>query len=388
MSKFSRNRSFKMEQLEDRRLMAGDIRVFYNDGTLILNEALGSVGGNQAVWISQLPNGHIQLTGMTSPANTVGSLVNNTGVLEVSDVRNIKVDFGGGQDTVIFHNTGDRSFQIQDVTVNAAGGGIDHDEVVFNNFKVLRSINVETGAGRDKVTFTNTKLAAGASVAGAQFLVNTGVAAASGDEDKDIVQIDGLAATVDVTIKTGASGDVVRMKNSSLGTISDHLAWFDLGVGDDSLTLGSGPNDFSAVTARHLRVDGGDGLDRVDMQDVFAIDGMSVQLGAGNDVLNMLNVQSRGSMSLNGQADNDTMNLRQVEAFENFFARMGEGSDVLNVTALKARSAALDGGDGYDKLFLSLSSSINSLSRTGFEEFNGQKLLNNNTIPGGVVATR
>ena len=52
---------------------------------------------------------------------------------------------------------------------------------------------------------------------------------------------------------------------------------------------------------------------------------------------------------------------------------------MLNVTALKARSAALDGGDGP---------SINSLSRTGFEEFNGQKLLNKNTIPGGVVATR
>jgi hypothetical protein len=389
MSLSRKNRQFRFEGLEDRRLMAADIRVFYNDGTLVLNEAPGHVGGNQAVMVSQLPNGRILLTGMTSPVNTVGTLVNGAGQMEVSNVRNIVVNLGGGQDHVAFANSANSAnlpFQIQNVTVNTNGGGNDDDIVIFNNFKVLQSIDIETGAGRDTVQLTNTQLAPGPLLAAAKLEINTGVAAATGDADKDTVQIDRLTATCDVIIKTGASGDVVTMKNANLGTSGDHLAWFDLGVGDDSLTLGSGPNDISAVAARALRIDAGDGLDRVNMQDVFAIDGIAVQLGEGNDVLNMHNIQSRDSISLRGHGGNDTMNLTQIEAFENFFAYMGEGGDTLNITALKARSVLLDGGDGdgYDRLFLSLSPNLPALTRTGFEEINGNKLVKKGTsaLPG------
>ena len=76
MSKFNFRRSFRMEQLEDRRLMAGDVLAMVNtEGTLVLLEAGNSVGGPQSVWVQPAGNGTVEVLGITSPANTSGSVI-------------------------------------------------------------------------------------------------------------------------------------------------------------------------------------------------------------------------------------------------------------------------------------------------------------------------
>jgi hypothetical protein len=122
------------------------------------------------------------------------------------------------------------------------------------------------------------------------------------------------------------------------------------------------------------------------MQDVFVTQHMVVELGAGTDFLDMVHASARGFISLGGQKGNDTMRLTEIESFDNFFASMGEGSDTLTITNVKTpKTVTLDGGDGdgYDKLFLSQSPNI-QLIRQGFEEINGQKLINKADVPGGV----
>ncbi|HYO25397.1 MAG TPA: hypothetical protein VEQ85_10660, partial [Lacipirellulaceae bacterium] len=201
---------------------------------------------------------------------------------------------------------------------------------------------------------------------------------------RDAVRIDGLTNFGDVWIRTGAADDLVTMKNANAGVNKDSLLWFDLGAGNDTLELGSAPNALGVVHGFNLRVDARDGNDRVEMRDAFFDFGVAVQLGIGDDVLNMANVQARTNMSVRGEAGNDTVNLTQVEAAENFFAFMGEGSDTLNVVNLKTQKAELNGGDGdgFDRLFFGQSPQVGSLIRSAFEEVNGQKLLKKVAVAG------
>ncbi|HYO24363.1 MAG TPA: hypothetical protein VEQ85_05380, partial [Lacipirellulaceae bacterium] len=98
MSNFSSNRRFRMEHLEDRRLMGGDPQAVVSQGTLFINEAPGHEGGAQNVAVSQLEGGKIRLTGLTSPVNVAGSLINNgLDRVEFKGVNNIVVNLGGGQ---------------------------------------------------------------------------------------------------------------------------------------------------------------------------------------------------------------------------------------------------------------------------------------------------
>lgn len=372
-----------LERLEDRQLMAGDLHAFVQNGTLFINEAAGKQGQIQNVQVAQLSSGKIQLTGLTSPVNPNITLINNgLDRVEFSGVNRIEANLGGGQDNVVFLGT-DNVFRIRDVVVNTTSPtslNNDDDIVVFKDFKVMNSVQVTTGAGRDTVRVLNTALNAGTSTS-ATFQINTGVGTATNNSDADVIDINGLTTNTAVSIRAGASDDFVTMRNTKVGSTVRHLLWFDLGAGADTLNVGSGLNDFSMVSGTGgLRVDAGtdaqNDVDRVFMKDVFMSQSIFVQLGAGNDLVEMFNIQSRKSIDLRGMLGNDKMTLLGVEAFDNFFAKMGEGSDTLDITFVKAQRVELDGGDGdgYDRLFLQQSPNIPTLLRTGFEEINGNKL--------------
>lgn len=381
MSNFNKRNRFHMERLEDRQMMAGDMTAVVQNGTLFINEAPNSIGGAQELEIVQVAGNKVRLN------PTQGTLINGKSSLLFESINSLNVDakLGGGKDVVHIIGQPGNTFvgAIKIDTSDPAFSPNDEDVVTARNLTVSQ-LDITTGSGHDVVEVVNTNV--NGPLGRGNLNIRAGINTPGVFSDQDVVTVAQTHVQHDMSLLTGASNDRVILKNVDVGLLADDLLWVDLGAQDDVLEIGSGLNDFTLVSGKNLRVDARDGNDRVVMADVFFSDGIAVQLGAGNDVLNMRNVQSRTNMALRGQEGNDTMILQQVEAFDNFFAYMGEGSDTLDITFIKARRVELDGGDGdgYDKLFFSQSPNIPTLIRRGFEEINGQKLILKATAPGPI----
>jgi hypothetical protein len=382
MSNFNKRNRFHMERLEDRQMMAGDIHAFLNNGTLFIHEAANSIGGAQELEIAYVNGNKVRVTAAQ------GMLINGKSSVLFETINGLDIDakLGGGKDVV--HVTGPGAVgSVQGVvkidTADPAFSPNDEDVVTARNLTIAQ-LDITTGSGHDVVEVANTNV--NGELGLGNLNIRAGINTLGVFSDQDTVVVGLTHVQHDMSLLTGASNDRVILKNVDVGKVDGDLLWVDLGAQDDVLDLGSGLNDFTPVTGIALRVDARDGNDRVAMADVFFNAGIAVQLGAGEDVLNMRNVQSRTNMSVRGEGGNDTMILQQVEAFDNFFAFMGEGSDTLDITFIKARKVELDGGDGagYDKLFLSQSPNIPTLIRRGFEEINGQKLILKATVTGPV----
>jgi hypothetical protein len=79
---------------------------------------------------------------------------------------------------------------------------------------------------------------------------------------------------------------------------------------------------------------------------------MSVLMGGGNDVLQVIWAAALDNIMLDAGAGNDSVELKEVLAVDNFFALLGDGDDTLNVFNLyqPVGVARIDGGAGYDRL--------------------------------------
>src|SRR5450631_4005881 len=105
-----RQRKLRIEHMEAREMMAGDVMANVTNGTLYLTEAAGHSGGDNSVLISQIAPGVIRVAG--NPTTTDGSVSkvfngmyhNKVGAayqdFNVSGGLNVK--FGGGSDLVVF----------------------------------------------------------------------------------------------------------------------------------------------------------------------------------------------------------------------------------------------------------------------------------------------
>ena len=374
-----------LEQPENRQMMAGDIQAINQFGVLRINEAPGHVGGAQNVIITQSSDGKVTLTGTTSPVNLTGSLINGKGFDSFFGVTRIEANLGNGQDVIGIGGSANQ-FKIADLIINTTSPNSttnDADIVTLNNVQVARALEITTGAGKDTVRVLNSSIVTNPATQFARFKIDTGVQTTDQLADRDEVIMTNVSAAVDVSVKTGGSNDLVTMRNSRIGTTADHLLWFDLGSGHDTIHLGSTPNTYEAVTGvGSLRIDAGkdaeNDVDFVRMEDVFFGQGLSAQMGGGGDRIEMENVQVQKGMSLNGHSGDDIFALKGVQAMENFFAKMGDGNDLLEITFLKTRKMDIDGGVGlgYDMLRIYDSANIPTVIRTNFEEINGQKVVN------------
>src|SRR5450432_4159673 len=112
----NRHRKLRMEQMEAREMMAGDIAANVTNGNLNLNEAAGQAGRDNSVLISQIAPGRIRVTGLGSTTDGTKSLINGAAFQDFNVSGNLSVNFGGGNDLVNFDAAAPPSFQ--DVTLN------------------------------------------------------------------------------------------------------------------------------------------------------------------------------------------------------------------------------------------------------------------------------
>jgi hypothetical protein len=313
-----RFRKLRMEQMEQRQMMAGDVFAYMQDGNLYINEAPAQIGGDNGISITRLANGMIRLEGH-DPTNSGGpaSLVNGQAFADFSvpyvppwgTGGNLYVNLGGGEDQMVFNpgSNGPASFQNVELNVGASAGH-DPDRIIVNALSVRGSLKVNTGAGDDWVFLSNTTVG---SLLGRDF----------------------------VSIRTGAGADTVTMKNDTLihGSVDIQTysylnetdadtVYFDTNTvvdGDINVRTGGGADNFLVTNPNHSLIFWGG---------ITTHGSLNVDTGAHNDFVYARGVKTDGNFRLftGAGADNVTIDNRAIELFDGtfFVPRVGGNMEV------------------------------------------------------------
>jgi hypothetical protein len=292
----NRQRKFRMEKLEARELMAGDVAASVNaSGDLILNEAVGQAGLDNAVWVSRLADGRIRVDGNFAPDGT-RSLVNGQNFQEFAVTGKLIVTFGGGNDLVVLDGINKPAFQEVHIDVGSATSAADEDDVMIWGAVSRGNTTINTGAGNDWVYVT------GAAI---------GTATNAGN----------------LTINTGAGADGVDVE--SLGTFLR---------GSIDIQTYASLNETDA--------------DRVNVEDVSLADDLRIRLGGGDDDLRLNIVAAFDDIDIDAGAGNDKAKLEHVTAIDDLMARMGDGTDRFEIYYSTAADLVASGGGGMgDMIF-------------------------------------
>lgn len=331
-----RKKSFGVESLEDRRLMAGDVSAQLVNNTLFINETNGANLPNNVV-VSQLPNGKIRVAGDTAQGDP--SRINGQAFLDFtipggSTNANLVVGFGGGNDKVRLMP----GLSVNTVNINTSAttaGVSDVDMVDIQGLRTKGAVQIDTGDGVDNV-----------------FIQNSNIGDGVGFDD--------------VTIRTGRGADYVQIGNKS--------SWQEF---KGALTINTRDN--------YLEED----VDRAVVDLTVVHKWITVDMGGGNDTLDMLAVTGAQGMSLAMYGGNDTVRLREVQLWDSLFANLGEGNDTLDLNYVRAHNQMyLDGAGGTDTLTKSADSYAPNTTTANWETINGRRVLTANiggAIKGGVL---
>src|SRR5262245_63329664 len=172
------------ESLESRQMMAGNILANFSNGTLTLNEHPGSVGKGQAVWVSQLSNGSVRVSGQLSQEGG-STLINGQQSVVFSHPTNIVANLGGGRDEIKLFST-QVTGKIQILTGDPANSTNDADAVEVFNAKTKGTLEIRTGSGIDNVTVQNSQVGDGIGLD--DLTISTGIASAPGQSDLDTLK--------------------------------------------------------------------------------------------------------------------------------------------------------------------------------------------------------
>jgi hypothetical protein len=328
-TKKSRTKLLRVEHLESRQLMAGDVSAVLQNGNLLLTEAPGQLNQENSVEISKLSNGMIRVTG--------GS--------HVSDKLKSKIN---GQE--------------------------------FQDFSVTGDLSVRLAGGSDKVTFSN----GGIGLSGAPRFKNVSIDVASPTNstvrDADLVSIRSLNVTGSLTVKTGADNDSVTMLDSPIAPVKvDGDLRIETGAGTDTVKV---ERNLSNVIGKNVAISTFDSLteaesDLVTLKGVAATQSINVSTGGGNDTISLINTKARIT-GIDAGAGNDTGVMDGTHATDTLFAAMGDGDDTLslrNIHPITHMVAFIDGGKGWDSLYTSNVDNLASqFSLTSWERLNGRIL--------------
>lgn len=314
-SRFSRPRSFSIEQLEDRQLMAGDVAATLTGGNLFLNEAAGQAGADQKVAVSQLTNGKIRVAAAAGSA----TLINGAAFQDFTVTGDLNVNFGGGNDLVVFDQAAPPAVNNINLNVGVASAapGTDDDNVILWSVKSRGSVFIDTGADDDWVFISGAKIGDG-------------------------VGVDNLY------VNMGAGADSVTLKNAPL--------LGDLGGSVDIQTYG---------LASELDVD------TVWLENVIVKNDLNIRTGGGDDLVHIALSTVYDDVDVNTDAGADTVELDRLTFVDSLMTRLGEGADTLTMTNVYGTNGLAMGEGGSDRITRT-GGNINSFSHTGFEWVNGR----------------
>jgi hypothetical protein len=296
--------------------MAGDVAAVLSGGNLLLNEAAGHQGGDQKIAVSQIAPGLVRVAGAAGS----GTLINGSAFQDFAVTGNLTVNFGAGNDLVVFDQLAPPKFNeiVLNVGAPSAPAGTDDDNVILWGINSRGSVSIDTGADDDWVFISNAHIGDGAGV-------------------------DNLY------VNLGAGADSMTLKNSPLlgdlgGSVDVQTYGLENEVDDDVVWLEN------VVMKNDLAVRTGAGKDTIHLGKTTVYDDVEISAGDGDDTVEIV--------------DNTTV-------VDSLMARLGEGNDSLKLDRFWATSATVWGEGGYDSLTKS-GGNVTTFSRTGWEVFNGR----------------
>ena len=396
----ARNRKLRMEQMEDRRLMAvtgtagpvgnlpasqnlGDIAAYVQSGNLYVNEASPYLNSNNGVAITQLSPGHIRVMGTAASANGLASVVNGQAFQDFAVTGNLYVNLGGGNDSVQIGDFGANgnnapSFNELHIDTSAPTPVIskavsspvtnaipDNDYVMVWGAHTLGDLTITTGAGDDNINVQNSVIGDGPTAH--DLVINSGAGS-------DLVNVSSAIIRRNVDIQTYSSatendndsvgfnvGNINPVQvggsvNVRTGGGNDHISVTDPSVADSLI------HSVGMVSQGSMTFDTGAGNDVAFLRNLWSYSDVSINMGAGADTLTMQEYGTGLSMPVSGQlnvqmysslteSDVDTVTISNMHSGGSLSLLTGGGNDVIQLADISSNmDINLDAGRGMTLL--------------------------------------
>jgi hypothetical protein len=329
MSQYSNARlRGKLESLEARQMLAGDVLVSVVNGTL---EVEGDGEANKVLIAAGAEAGAFVVTGLD---NT--TLEGESDPITVTGVRNIRVDLGDGDDLAALVGADVRGKVAIDAGDGAdrvlvgTGEGVDELDGLLPDdvsVEIRGSLKIETDGGADEVAVDAT--------ASSKLSIDTG-------DDDDLVSLGSTEELGELDARLEVKGAVhVELGDGNDEFHADQVdgrkgVFADGGEGDDTI-------DVSLLTGATLFISGDEGLDIVKLADLD-VKLLGVHTGDGNDNVDV-----------------------QDSVFAALGVALGDGDDTLLTANLEAKFSLLAGGDGEDTIDNAIGSVFKHERILGFE---------------------
>jgi hypothetical protein len=299
----------------------------------------------------------------------------------------MNITTGDGEDWVFIgsHVTIGDGIGVDNLTVNSGAGG---DNVTVRSAFIRGNVDIQTYSSLSETdadtVYFDSKFGPTAFVSGNINIRtgggNDGVYTTDPNWDDTQVFWLGVQTIGSMSVDTGAGDDTLYLRNLRIG---GNLVVF-AGAGADTLdarlteldpSLGIMGAVQGDVYVQMYNVASEADNDTAMFNDVGAGKGMTVLMGAGNDLLKLIDATAFDNILLDAGAGNDTMELNNVLGVDNFFALLGEGDDTLNILNLyqPLGVARIDGGAGFDRLNKSGAYPGARLEQTSWEVINGRR---------------
>lgn len=234
----------------------------------------------------------------------------------------INADLGNGNDTLIIQDS-----KVGDDIIVRGGNG--HDYLYTQGAQVAQMFDVNMGNGRNSVELWDSSV-------GQSAVIKSG-------KDADYVDVADSSIKDNLIVRTGNGHDeVYAHSHGGEGMVVGKNVDIDTGSGNDYVEVAGGVKKLVKVAA-------GSGNDEVFFENLEAKD-LTVLLGAGNDYLTAYNVEIDNNARLDAGAGNDRAYIEDSAVNTLFTALMGAGNDLLEICNSYAKKANLDGGAGRDEL--------------------------------------
>jgi hypothetical protein len=317
-------RHLTLERLERRELKAGDVAAVLQNGNLFLTEAAGQAGKDNSVVVSQLSNGMVRVEGYFVADGSL-SKVNGNAFQDFLVTGSLNVNFGAGNDKVIL-----------------GGEGVPSMTPTFT------AVNIDVSAPQP----VNTPVTPPATTtAQATPALAAPPAATPATPDNDNVIIWGVNVAGSMSINTGVGADFVFITTANVGTTGVGNLSIKTGIGSDSVEL---QNMGFVNGAISVQMNGSQSdVDGVTFNGVFAQGTIQIVTGAGNDHVSVNNTTSFATINIQTGAGNDAVALENVHATDHLMTLLGAGNDSLRVDFAFSNRFDFDGGSGTNSLTIS-----------------------------------
>jgi hypothetical protein len=382
-------RPLRLEQLENRMLMAGNVRVEIEDGTLYLR---GDTFAN-AVAVHQVAERRFIVTGFAygSGRTRVNGSFQPQRMYGV--FNDINANMHEGSDILVMHNHPQRRQELADQLSGGRAGTIPPSpdpDLIGQRMRVPRDLVINTQGGDDGIGLD---VVAGAPGFGGFVRINTdeghdqflGIATARGSqgriftgEGNDRVSGGPVSPRLAVII-TGGGNDKVELPAAHYGQLN-----VELGAGDDLLT------NAGAVSAAGASFDLGDGIDQLRLDDLDIAGLLLIHAGKGSDQVQVSNSESVDATIELGvgnnkallennrftgitivQADDgqDQVTLDRFFGSREFYVFLERGADRLVMGDVRAVRGRVFGGLGVDTFDGRGGNDISNFQQSEFERF-------------------